>query len=153
MTQGRFLTPEEVKNLNLGNIATQSSQVQPSQVTTPVQTPTQTPTKYITGRSPEEHYAAYQTAVNAGDKTAATQIYKNFQDETTYQEKQTKKTEISDSERKSIDAKTNADRIITQLEDLYYGGAGTEGDLAAGRFGGLTSTIAQKIGLNQPLST
>jgi hypothetical protein len=43
---------------------------------------------YITGRSPEEHYQAYQRAIQAGDKNSAAQIYKAYTDETAYQKGQ-----------------------------------------------------------------
>ena len=43
---------------------------------------------FITGRSPEEHYQAYQRAIQAGDKNGAAQIYKAYTDETAYQKGQ-----------------------------------------------------------------
>lgn len=43
---------------------------------------------YITGHSPEAHYAAYQKAMMAGDKATAAFIYKSYEDEIAYQKTQ-----------------------------------------------------------------
>jgi hypothetical protein len=40
---------------------------------------------YLTGKSPEQHYAAYQNAILAGDKGAASQIRQQYEDEVAYQ--------------------------------------------------------------------
>lgn len=59
----------------------------------------------------------------------------------------------SETEKKAVTAKGNADRILAQLEDLYYGEAGTKGDLAKGRLGGITSTLGATLGINAKLKT
>lgn len=61
--------------------------------------------------------------------------------------------EISDADQKKIDAKNNAERIVNQLENLYYGEKGPEGNLSSGRLGGIGATISKALGFNQPLST
>jgi len=61
------------------------------------------------------------------------------------------KAQLSAAEQKKLDAATNADRILKQLEDNYYGAKGAEGDLAKGRVGGISATLLEKIGMNAPL--
>jgi hypothetical protein len=60
---------------------------------------------------------------------------------------------IPDAEQKKIDAKANALRIISQAEDLYFGGNGAAGDLSQGRFTGTLANIGAAAGFNSPLST
>ncbi|MBU1092534.1 hypothetical protein KJ836_02615 [Patescibacteria group bacterium] len=64
---------------------------------------------YLTGKSPEQHYAAYQKAIAAGDKTNAALLYKRFEDETKYQ-KDNKST------------KGNVSSSIDMMEQLYAPG-------------------------------
>ena len=58
----------------------------------------------------------------------------------------------SAAEEKTTQAKANADRILTQLEDLYYGGKGEEGDLEKGRVGGVGASLMATLGINTPLN-
>lgn len=90
---GNMLTPSQATNqtptglaleqYNVGQHQPQQNQISSQLVTN----------NYITGRSPEEHYKAYMNAVNAGDKNAAAQIRKLYEDETAYQSSGGKKTE------------------------------------------------------------
>lgn len=58
---------------------------------------------------------------------------------------------LSADEEKRQKSKENADRIVTQLEKLYYQN-GSQG-LAAGRLGGVIASGREAAGSNQPLNT
>ncbi|MFH7473735.1 hypothetical protein RA264_28400, partial [Pseudomonas syringae pv. tagetis] len=64
-------------------------QPQDNQVDTSVTPNTQVqqvaPVKTLTGHTPEEHYQAYQAALNNGDKKSAEAILKSLELETAYQ--------------------------------------------------------------------
>ena len=59
---------------------------------------------------------------------------------------------LSEYEQKRQDAGKDANRIISQLENLYFKGGQTEG-LASGRLGGVVSSIKGAAGKNEQLQT
>lgn len=59
---------------------------------------------------------------------------------------------LTDDEKKKVAAKENADRVLSQLENLYFKGGQTKG-LAAGRTGGTKEKIKEKLGKNEQLRT
>lgn len=60
---------------------------------------------------------------------------------------------LSDTDQKKADAQAKAERIITQAENLYFGGAGAKGDLASGRYGSVLQRVLGAVGQNTPLNT
>ena len=63
-----------------------------------------------------------------------------------------KNTKTADQIKKE-NALATSDRIITQLEDLYFGTQGEKGDLSKGRLGGLLAIGSEKVGMNEALRT
>lgn len=124
----------------------------------------ETQSTYITGYSPQEHLQALQQARAAGDKNAEADIMDNYTKEYQYQKDQRAYADKAKAEAKA-DAKptaaqekkqtatTDAERIMSQLEKLYFGGEGSQDDLSKGRLGGLGSGLMAALGENQPLRT
>jgi hypothetical protein len=66
-------------------ITTSTQPLRQSTTSNSITQPQQSQGNYITGHSPQEHYQAYQAALKAGDRGAATQIRQFFTDEQAYQ--------------------------------------------------------------------
>lgn len=123
------------QNQNLPNI--QSNNIISPQTTPVAQQPIAQPQvkqNYLTGRSPEEHYRAYQKAIANNDTTQAARIYKAFEDETKYQKSNKKEGEgVSSS--------------IDMMEQLYA--PGTDKSLSMGKntvgLAGLTGKAGVEI--------
>ncbi|MCR4313284.1 MAG: hypothetical protein NUV58_03485 [Candidatus Roizmanbacteria bacterium] len=62
-------------------------------------------------------------------------------------------TQPSTDQAKKQSAKDDAERIVSQLEKLYFGEPGTQDDLAKGRIAGLGTGFMSAMGGNQPLRT
>jgi hypothetical protein len=109
----RLLTPGNNQNQQNNNEAGSNTQVTSSIPPTDIGVTQATPPpvqNYLTGRSPEQHYKAYQRALAAGDTTNAALIRKSFEDETAYQKTQ-----------KST-GKGNITSSIDMMETLYAPG-------------------------------
>jgi hypothetical protein len=127
---------QQNQNNNLPNI--QSNNIIPPQ-TSPISQPqeiTQPEVKqnYLTGRSPEEHYQAYQKAIANNDTTAATRIYKAFTDETAYQK--ANKSKVG-----------NVTSSIDMMEQLYAPGTGTSLSMGKNTVGvsGITGRVGVEV--------
>lgn len=60
----------------------------------------------------------------------------------------------SADEEKKLSSKKNAENVVNQLEDLYFGKLGdNKDDLSYGRLGGILPSIGAAAGMNVPLTT
>lgn len=97
--------PLQLEENNVGQQQPQNNQINYQPVTT----------NYLTGRSPEQHYKAYQRAISAGDKTAAAYLYKQFEDETNYQKSSGSGTKLTAAQAANENVITLAQSALNDL--------------------------------------
>lgn len=61
--------------------------------------------------------------------------------------------EVSAAQEKASMSKESANRVLAQLEQLYYGKGTSADDLSKGRLGGLGTKLTALLGMNQPATT
>jgi len=106
--------------------------------------------KYITGRSLKEHTEALRRARAAGDKAAETDINADYNREFQYQQT-IKPAAPSEAMEKRERGLTDADRIVSLLEDKYF--QGNQGkSIGYGKGGGISKSLELTTAFGEEIS-